>query len=46
MSNRLHPTPSGAARKEVRVYDASGRLLKSKTWRVKKLSSKKIKKVA
>jgi hypothetical protein len=43
---KLHPTPAAAARKEVRVYDASGRLLKSKTWRIKRLSSKKIKKAA
>lgn len=41
----VHPTPAGAARKEVRAYDASGKLVSSKTWRVKrsikKLSTKR-----
>jgi len=33
-------------RKEVRAYSASGSLISAKTWRVKKLASKKTKKVA
>lgn len=45
MKAKVHPTPAGAARKEIKVYSTSGQLLSSKTWRVKKLSSKKLKKV-
>ncbi len=44
MKNKMHPTPAGAARKKVIVYSASGAVLRSKTWNVKKLSSKKMKK--
>lgn len=46
MKTHLHPTPAGAARKEVRVYGSNGKLLSSKTWRVKRISSKKIKRVS
>jgi len=39
-------TVKGAVRKAVISYDASGRVLKKKVWRVKKLSSAKPKKSA